>query len=282
MSGIFYCDKAPRLPASHLAIIDGNSIQTSADLLRCIGEQLRFPDAETVSWDACLDWMRDLSWLEEKAISIVILNIDSFLNKDVHTLNALTCFISDFEKVVFPFWQHDAECVFEDPAMVKEITVYCVQGGWEQISTKEIINGIRIDALNRSKTPHSISQPVLHLHEGKLCLASFIFFYNRNQIRSAMAHGPALWVICDLETGKIMQRLSCEDGADQKLYDISAKSLPSISRYGWDAIYAIMDWIRHEYMNSGRLDDVLYNEYLTRILRVTPEAYRIFYQELSL
>lgn len=65
MSGIIYCDNTPDLPPSHLAIIDGKATRTSSDFLRCIGEQLKFPDSQNCNWDAYLDWMRDLSWLKE-------------------------------------------------------------------------------------------------------------------------------------------------------------------------------------------------------------------------
>lgn len=60
-SGIVYCDNIPDLPIGHLVVIDGKSTMTSSDFLRCIGEQLKFPDAKNCNWDAYLDWMRDLS-----------------------------------------------------------------------------------------------------------------------------------------------------------------------------------------------------------------------------
>ena len=124
MSGIIYCDNTPDLPPSHLVIIDGKATRTSSDFLRCIGEQLKFPDSQNCNWDAYLDWMRDLSWLNAKSISVVILNFDSFLSKAPDNLKY---FIPDLEKVVFPFWQNDAESVFESQDAVKDITVYCIR-----------------------------------------------------------------------------------------------------------------------------------------------------------
>ena len=105
--------------------------------------------------------MRDLSWLDTKSISIIILNFDFFLCKEPDNLKH---FLSDLEEVVFPFWQNDAENVFESQDAIKNIMVYCVSSELmtnKQITTKEAMNIIRQNALNGQKIPHSISQPVL-------------------------------------------------------------------------------------------------------------------------
>lgn len=286
MSGIIYCDTTSILPLSHLAIIDGKATMTSSDFLRCIGEQLKFPDSQNCNWDAYLDCMRDLSWLDAKSISIVILNFESFLSKD---LDALKYFISDLEKVVFPFWQNDAESVFESQDAVKDITVYCICDNVlsnEQISTKEVMNHIRQNALNDQKTPHSISQPVLRMYNGKLCFAAFVFFYNKEQLQSAMVNRPTMWIICDLKTGEILQRYSCLDNefsnsTHQKLYNISTKDILHVSKHYWNSVYALMDLIRHEYARCGSVNKKLYKEYFERIFCTTPNEYRIFYKDLS-
>lgn len=286
MSGIVYCDKTPDLPLGHLAIIDGKSTMTSSDFLHCVGEQLKFPDAQNCNWDAYLDWMRDLSWLDTKSISIVILNFDSFLCKEPDNLKY---FSSDLEEVVFPFWQNDAESVFESQDAVKDITVYCVRSELttnEQVTTKEAMSIIRQNALNGQKTPHSTSQPVLRLYDGKVCFAAFVFFYNKEQLQSAMVNRPTMWVIGDLKTGEIVQRYLCSDNefSDseyQKLYNVSAKDVLTASKLYWDSAYALMDLIRHEYASCGTLNKKLYKEYLERISCTTPEEYRVFYKDLN-
>lgn len=286
MSGIIYCDNTPDLPPSHLVIIDGKATRTSSDFLRCIGEQLQFPDSQNCNWDAYLDWMRDLSWLDAKSISVVILNFDSFLSKAPDNLKY---FVSDLEEVVFPFWQNDAESVFESQDAVKDITVYCIRGDIlfnEQVSTKEVMNRIRQNALNGQKTPHSTSRPVLRMYNGELCFAAFVFFYNKEQLQSAMVNRPTMWIIYDLKTGEIIQRYSCSDSEfsdskHQKLYNISAKDVLPVSKHYWDSAYALMDLIRHEYARRGNLNKKLYKEYFERISCTTPEEYRIFYKDLS-
>lgn len=286
MSGIVYCDKIPDLPLGYLAIIDGKSTMTSSDFLCCIGEQLKFPDAQSCNWDAYLDWMRDLSWLDAKSISIVILNFDSFLSKEPDNLK---CFSSDLEEVVFPFWRNDAESVLESRDAVKDITVYCVRGELttnKQVTTKEAVSIIRQNALGGQKAPHSTSQPVLMLHNDKICFASFVFFYNKEQLQSAMVNRPTMWVVGDLKTGEIVQRYLCSDNEfsdseHQRLYNISPKGAVTASRFYWDSTYALMDLIRHEYASCGTLNKRLYKEYLERIFHTTPEEYRIFYKDLN-
>ena len=286
MSGILYCNKTPQLPRGHFAIIDGKTAMTSSDFLRCIWEQLDFPDSPNYNWDAYLDWMRDLSWISEKSISILILNFESFLSKEP---NELKSFSSDLEEIVFPFWRDDALCIYENRDALKDITVYCVSGEMfkeEQITTKEAITIIRKNALNGQKAPHSVSQPVLRVHNGKLCLAAFLFFYNKEQLQSATVNRPTMWVVSDLKTGEILQRYFCSDNefSDndyQKLYSISTENITPVSKFYWDSAYALMDLIRTEYINDATLNKKLYKEYLERIFYTTPEEYRTFYKDLN-
>ena len=286
MSGIVYCNKTPDLPLGHLAIIDSKSTMTSSDFLHCVAEQLKFPDIQNCNWDAYLDWMRDLSWLDTKSISIVILNFDYFLCKEPDNRKY---FFSDMEEVVFPFWRNDAEIVFESQDAVKDITVYCVRDELmtgEHVATKEAMSIIRHNALNGQKVPHSTSQPVLRLYDGKICFAAFIFFYNKEQLQSAMVNRPTMWVIGDLKTGEIIQRYMCSDNEFsnseyRKFYNISAKDVLMSSKFYWDSAYALMDLIRHEYVSCGTLNKKLYKEYLERIFCTTPEEYRVFYKDLN-
>ena len=148
------------------------------------------------------------------------------------------------------------------------------------------MNRIRQNALNGQKTPHSTSQPVLRMYNGELCFAAFVFFYNKEQLQSAMVNRPTMWIICDLKTGEIIQRYSCSDSEfsdskHQKLYNISAKDVLPVSKHYWDSVYALMDLIRHEYARRGNLNKKLYKEYFERISCTTPEEYRIFYKDLS-
>lgn len=286
MSSIVYCNRVPNELHGHLAVIDGKKTTTGKEFLRCIWEQLSFPDKEHQNWDAYLDWMRDLSWMQSKQISIVILNFEAFLSKEPNEKNA---FASDLEEDVFPFWEKDAEEVFGNKEEVKDIFVYCISAGdreGEQCPTIDAVSTLRQMALNGQKAPHSTAQPVLREQDGKIYFAAFVFFFNREEIQSAMVHRPELWILGDLRTGEVSQRYSCSvtdfSACDhEKLYNISPEGLGKIDDAYWFATYALMDLIRNEYLQYGVLRRDLYKKYLARICNATPEEYRVFYKELS-
>lgn len=125
MSKIIHCNQLPTaVPLGYLAIIDGKTNRTSKDFLNTIWEQLDFPKAQNHKWDAYLDWMRDLSWIDINLVSIVILDFESFLKDEP---DKKKYFLSDLEKTVFPFWKNDAEIVFDnDKTKLKDINVYCI------------------------------------------------------------------------------------------------------------------------------------------------------------
>lgn len=286
MSSIIQCSKLPDLSGSYIAVIDGKAATTGSTFLRCIGEQLKFPGTQNGSWDAYLDWMRDLSWIGEKSISIVIVNYEDFLSEEP---DSLKYFQSDLEGVVFPFWRNDAKEVFESQQEIKNVTVYCMNGSLletGQASTKAVATSIRQNALDGQKTPHSTSQPVLRLHDGKLCIAAFVFFYSREQFKSFKVNRPSMWVVCDLNTGEIIGRYNCSerefsDGDYQRFYDVSQKNVLPATKDNLDFAYVVMDLIRYEYAVTGAVNKEIYKTYLDLIYDMTPQDYRVFYRDLS-
>ena len=124
MSSFKMCDTLPYPLCGHQVIIDGNTSKNATSYLQSIWEQLEFPAGEKCNWDAYLDWMRDLSWIKSKSISIVVENYDSFLCEEAE---GKKMFESDFTDVLFPFWENDANVIFENPNDIKTIDVYCVR-----------------------------------------------------------------------------------------------------------------------------------------------------------
>lgn len=283
---IIYCNNLPDSPLGHLAIFNGATNKTKNDFLNNIWKQLDFPYPEYKNWDGYLDWITDLDWIKDKNISIVITNFDLFLSESQEYRKY---FIEDFEQKIFPFWKHHAIEVFCDENRIKDINVYCVKCKMpkeNQISTEKAIEYIHHGALNGMKAPHSTSMPVLRMHEGKLCFAAFVFFYNREELQSAIVQRPSWWIVSDLKTGEIVQRYSCQDNEFSnekydKLYDISTEKLPELDNVYWNTLYTIMDLIIDEYMNFGTLNKNLYKYYLDKIYDATPGEYKVFYKDLS-
>lgn len=69
--------------------------------------------------------MQDLSWIDEKQVNIVIFHFKCFFKDD---LVANESFIHDFINIIFPFWENNAMEVFQNSLLVKNITVYCIDG----------------------------------------------------------------------------------------------------------------------------------------------------------
>lgn len=287
MSSIVYCDKFPNSPNGYLAVIDGALCTTGSEFLRCIWEQLKFPTPQYCNWDAYLDWMRDLSWLDAKNISIVITNYDLFLSKEPEYREF---FIPDLEEAIFPFWENDAIYVFENQDYVKEIDIYCVQPSLiknEWTAAEEVSSIIKRDILGGAKTPHSTSLPVLRMHNGELCFAAFLFYFNREEIQSGKCQRPSMWVIADLKTGKIIERYDCiekefSDASYDVKYDISADSSYNASKEYYEKLFNILDMVRIEFLETGKLNEELYGDYLKMLQSTTPKEYQRFYVDLSI
>ena len=63
----------------YVVLIDGEKATTLEDFLNQMYEKLNFPYKKYANYNAYLDWMRDLSWLKEKEVAIVILNFEYLL-----------------------------------------------------------------------------------------------------------------------------------------------------------------------------------------------------------
>lgn len=286
MSAVQHCNRMPAITNGCPVLIDCSTNRTSAYFLRTISELLDFPQADDANWDAYLDWMRDLSWIPSRQISIVLLHYEYFLCEEPEMRKR---FLKDLEEVIIPFWDHDAQVVFGNPGLVKDLQVYCVTGGMDDLAilpSDQVFTAIQRNALQGIKIPHSTSVPVLRMQDGTLYLASFLVAYSREQLKNSRVERPGLWVLANLETGEIVSRFSCpaqefSQAPYDTLYNISAEGLRKVSAEYWKDVHGLMDLIRAAYLHDGRLPAELYALYLDRILQTTPQDYRIFYEELS-
>lgn len=55
-----------------LAELDGSAIRSKDQLLRLLGNALRFPAYYGVNWDALEECLRDLDWISEPSIVLVV------------------------------------------------------------------------------------------------------------------------------------------------------------------------------------------------------------------
>lgn len=153
-------------------------------------------------------------------------------------------------------------------------------------STSDIVSLVGQTALEGDKVPHRTSQPVLRMHNGKLCLATFVFFFNKQHLDTQRIPRPSMWVVSDLKSGVITQRYDCKDnefsfGGYDRLYDLASSGEVKADRQYLADMYALMDTIREMYLSDGQLRTDLYQEYMNRLYRTIPAEYQVFYNDLS-
>ena len=112
MGRIVYCINPPEHPKGRVVIIDGANNTNSKQFLNSMWEQLDMPYPQWQNWDGYLDWMRDLSWINEKEINIIITNFSLLLKDEIEKKEWV---VSDFKNIIFPYFSQEE----------KEINVYC-------------------------------------------------------------------------------------------------------------------------------------------------------------
>ena len=122
----------------------------------------------------------------------------------------------------------------------------------------EVINGIlQKSVIDGKKIPHSTSYPVIIKENGKYYLATFTFFYSREDIEAGMVERPTMWAIADIETGKIIEeRLTKDKDFSDASYDIKynvrADGVYDTSKKYYDEAFAILDSCR----SNGVIDTI--------------------------
>ena len=136
------------------------------------------------------------------------------------------------------------------------------------------------------KTPHSTSQPIIHVENGIYYIAVFVFFYNKDDIEEGMIERPTLWAIADIETGEIVEeRQTMEkefsDAPYDVKYNVRSDAKYDTSKEYYDKAFAILDSVREKFISTGKLYKAEYQVYLDRILANIPKEYQRFYRDLS-
>ena len=149
-----------------------------------------------------------------------------------------------------------------------------------------VFQNVSAQALQGQKRPHGVSNPVLREENGRIYLAFFLYFYDKKDLDAMQMPRPSLWFLADIRTGEIVERRSCarQDFSSQPAglrCDVRYPDRPQRPNGYFQSVYAKLDRIRREYLESGALDRSAYGEYLEEMLTLVPPEYRVFYRELS-
>ena len=153
-------------------------------------------------------------------------------------------------------------------------------------STMDIYQSIRPVALEGRKVPYGLSNPVLCRRGDELCLAFFVYTYSREDLQRGQLKRPDLWLIADVENGRLLERISCtqqdfSEASREERYSTDNPRGQKDSAF-FTETYELLDEVRQTYIKTGKLSQDGYNKYLDQILLAVPPAYHRFYRELSL
>ena len=159
-------------------------------------------------------------------------------------------------------------------------------GGWIYEAKSCCRTANKKSVLNGIKVPHSTSQPVLYCDDGKYYLASFVFFYSKDDIESGAIDRPTVWAIADIETGEIIEEYETKekdfsDAAYDVKYNVRADGEYDTSREYYDKAFKILDSVRSKIIKDGKFYKEEYQHYLNMILANIPKDYQRFYRDLS-
>lgn len=272
-------DHLPENIMGKLIVFDGNKCATLKEYFNSISEQLSFPTKQN-NWDSYLDWMRDLSWIEENDITVLIINFQFFLSDENDRESVIETWMSDFSEVIFPFWRTDAKSVFNNESFIKTIHVYLVDTysfSLDFISTENLLSDISYNSVFGRKTPYSISAPVLKYSGSHFCIAAYILFYSRKDLIDQKMRYPSLYVLADLKSGKIIDRIT-NTNVKSGMFSIA---FTKRNMSYWESTYLLFDLIRNEIIRTGIFRKDMYSEYLRRNQETTPTEFWDFFLELS-
>ncbi|MDZ4169624.1 MAG: hypothetical protein U1E26_08205 [Coriobacteriia bacterium] len=146
------------------------------------------------------------------------------------------------------------------------------------LHSSEIVGGVKV--------PHTTSQPLIRMHEGRAVIASFAFLYSADDMRSGLMPRPQVWLIADMVTGAVLERYECRtndfssESADSR-YSIRWEPPSGLDAEYFEAAYAQLDAVRMEYAASGTVNIEAYRRYFNAIVDAVPPTYRVFYRDLG-
>lgn len=102
---IIFCDSLKDdVRKGFVAELDGRAIKNRFDYFSAIDKTFQFPTSSAGNWDSYLDWIRDLTWLPEGDITLIIHHYSEFLKSD---LEAKELAMKSLKDIALPFWEEE-------------------------------------------------------------------------------------------------------------------------------------------------------------------------------
>lgn len=155
-------------------------------------------------------------------------------------------------------------------------------------STKEIVKNLTKQILKGSKKLYSVSKPIIYKEDSAYHIALFAFAYTPGDIPKGEVERPSVWVIADIETGELIEKIDCREDRDfsdakfEKKCSIRTTKPVNILKAFENETYEMFDKVREGILENGMIDETLYNDYFERVLGNVSEDLERFYTDLSI
>ncbi len=154
------------------------------------------------------------------------------------------------------------------------------------MDSRTINNNLQKNIMGGAKIPHSTSQPVLYFQDGIYYLATFVFFYSKDDIENGKVDRPTMWAIADIENGEIIKEYETKekdfsDASYDVKYNVRTDGEYDTSKEYYDKAFTILDSVRSKIIKDGKFCKGEYQYYLNMILANIPKEYQRFYTDLS-
>lgn len=183
----------------------------------------------------------------------------------------------------------DAFCEYGDNPLLDEIAEFenAVKAEANPFCSSAKCNQKMSFCADEEKRPHGVSQPVLRrMSDGTYILASFVFYYDDEEIRTGLIRRPSAWIQANLLTGEIEAVHKCSDNefsdaSYEDRYDIHNDGIYDISKTYYAETFRRLDAVRLKLLNREELDKSEYKEYMGRVIKNIPIPYKRFFFDLS-
>jgi len=96
-------EEGKKVEGYYMVNIPGKKIQSKKDFLEFMAQKFKLPDSD--GWDSFFDWMRDLSWIPNRKICIIINDYQEFLESDIRAKK----YADDLLEWILLFWKGEVQ-----------------------------------------------------------------------------------------------------------------------------------------------------------------------------
>ena len=270
-----YTTRLPDKMGELVIAFNGDAMDTTERCARILCQYLRTP--EQVAFDQLSTILKDLSWLPEKTITLVIYNYEKLLMLSRDDVADFRQLLSDVTK----YWNQNGE---------KNVDIVAIEDSavWSQMMGSAALYPVMNAEWNKEKPRYSVSLPVLRWDKKELVLAYWIAARGTVDEETGESPRPQMWCTANMLDNDMVSQYHC---SDREFCNMSAnaniswefkRDVEPLSKAWWNTTWTLLSMVRMYYLRDKVVHMHLYQEYLQRLLDATPEDLQPLYQQLSM